>query len=387
MKAGISAIVALGIIGIIWWITSDRDEPVASTVTSAAAKADNPTSAGVASVTALAPTPDAPAPLPLDRMADESRRILTQANLNDRYDDFRKLLANTFDKAALQRLVETMEKLGEEGFPLREEWGYLWYYLARRDPVAAMTLADHFGKEHKWYGDALNAVASRRAQDDPEAAMQWLDSREDIDGKLLDNAILSLVRGLSEVDIEKATAFVMQNFNPKTSGSAHYAVTASILRQRGVPGLNKWFESLPDDAARNRWFPSVSNRLYEAGREVQKTWMLEQAAKPWRNDRAYVDMFMGWAATDPQTAMDFAMQLPPNATGNYTGIGTCAYEWLVKDSPGFQTFYAGLAEGPIKAGILKALQLGVADPDMPNRKNAPARAFLQSIGQMPEAKP
>lgn len=320
---------------------------------------------------------------PLDQIAAQCRRILSMKKLEERYAGFRKLIGNTYDPAALKQIISTMEALGKEGFPLREEWGYLWYVLAGRDAIAAMKLADGFGKDHKWYGTALDAAMSTWAEKDSTAAMNWLNGREDIDGALFESAMLSLVRGLTEVDVDRATAFVMQNFNPKKSGSAQYAVTSAILRQRGVPGLHQWFSTLPDDAARNRWFPSVANRLSEADKELQRQWMMEQASKPWRNDRAYVDMFMGWSDVDPQAAMNFAMQLPPDANGNYTGTGTSAYGWLVKDAPGFAQFYQQLPQGPVKAGILKALKLGVADPDMPNRKNAPARAFLQSIGELP----
>jgi hypothetical protein len=323
----------------------------------------------------------------LDKIAAECRSILTNSNLRDRFLAFRKLLDNTYDPAALRKILATMDALGKEGFPLREEWDYMWYFLAGRDAIATMKLADGLGQTHKWFSTAFNAVTAVRAREDPIEAMHWLNSREDVSEKVIEGAALNIVRSLAATDVAKATEFVRNNFPPKKSGSAQYAVTSTILRQKGVPGLHEWFAALPDDAARQQWFPSMSNRLAEADKEVQQKWLAEQASKPWRNDRAYVDALMAWADVEPEGAMAFAMKLPPTAEGNYTGLGTSAYGWLVKDAPGFAQFYAGLPDGPHKTAILKALQLGVADPDMPNRKNAPARAFLESLGALPLAKP
>ena len=382
------ALGAMVALGMVWWmVPSDVTTVVPSP------RSQSPVPAQPAVISSGSKIPPAPSivlsapadlakPDPELELQHQCRAVLALANATERMAAFEKLLAATTSKAGIKGILQALIEIRKTGRNFDSEWGKFWHVVGHRDPKAAIAMAESYGPGEKWYPGAVWIAIQEWAGLDPQAAMKWLDGNQSLTGNALDGATLNLIHGYATRDLKAATDYALKiiRTDDPIFGDAAYALTRSALEQGGTAGLFSWFDALPSDALRERLFGSIASRLYELDPEQQRAWLAAQASKPYRNDDTYRNMIGGWAQNDPRAAMDFAVQLPLSPQSHtYVGLAYAAYEWLVKDPEGFNSYFQTLPPGDLRTGMINAIKGPLADKNFPNKKREPAVKFLEGV--------
>jgi hypothetical protein len=388
------SICALAFTGLAWWWGNRAATPTTHEVARPKKEEQKPNQTPGETVKTATHQPQenatekaaATAPLAPTTSADVGRQcdaILATDGTAKRLLDFAKLVASTHDEAGLRAILASFLARYKAGKRNSEEWGTFWSEMVSRDPRMAAALIDSYGDEPKWQAGGLAMVAYEWAKKDPQAVIDWLTSHTNLTDHAFDAATVNLIAGYADKDASAAAVYALSVIKKgdKLWGDTSWVLTNAAMQAGGAKGLQRWYDSLPDDVARERLFYSVAQRMGRESLETQVQWLTTQATNAQRDDRSYRETAATWAETDPAAALTWVFNLPPSAKENgIVGVGYAAFPWLVKDVAGFTQHYQTLPQAQ-QQEIAKVVRIVVNDPKNTAEKRDAGAVFLKNIGQ------
>jgi RNA polymerase sigma factor (sigma-70 family) len=263
--------------------------------------------------------------------------VLTWANTN--------LTGDAYDNAATQALDE----------------------ISISDPASAVAALTQLSDPNV-VNKVIPAIASNWANQDPQAALAWVQSLPTDSTDTRSSAIAAVLRG-TNYDPVSAAAYIQQNFatDPAFNKLATQVVTS--WSQSDPQAALTWAESLPLGEAQSDAVNAAITQL--ANVDPQTAWNDAQQLSGSAQDTAMVNVINAWVNQQPAQAAAALANLPQGAD-LATATGDVAKSWLSQNPNAASQWIDTLPQGDARDSAVTQLIASVS-------KNDPASAFNWAV--------
>jgi len=248
------------------------------------------------------------------------------------------------DDAAQPEDASALKKVGSE--PTRVRKVVTPDQLAETPPAAATA------------GDSFLAEARRRAEADPEAAMQWLQSQSTGTERL--RGMLEVVALWAAEDSESALLWLESN----AQGLARLETLDSgveLWAERDPEAAADWIDGMASDGSQLAAAKSLAAKWVESDPEAAAKWVSGLPDDPVRAEatRALAE---AWVRKDPEAASVWAFE-EAEFNGNYELLNTTIREFSKQSPEDAEAFVRGMAEAAHSNIALASHVVGRAEQD------------------------
>ncbi len=289
-------------------------------------------------------------------LLENCRRILslTGGDRKQQIDAFLAGLESEADWLAVQKCISEAAEAGNE---FSYAWTAYWKQLSTKNCALAVAWLNDLPVNHRWYCEAAEEVVEAWAGKAPTEAQQWLDKNQAIPDEYVTLIVKKLIRGYANYDPVQAATYASKIFQPNEIDfrNVTFDISKAVFVRNGEEGLRAWFDAIPTEF-RRQYFGSVGNRLGSKDTALQRKWLEDQVASPFRDNKAYDNYIKTSAETDPKSALEFALSIPPHVSdGTSVSVGTAVESWLRRGSMGLQDYLKAMPESSSKEAISREL--------------------------------
>lgn len=227
-------------------------------------------------------------------------------------------------------------------------------------PRRAMALPDVSGDSASAYiaSDPFLAEARRRAEEDPEAAMQWLQSQSTGTERL--RGMLEVVALWAAEDSESALLWLESN----AQGLARLETLNSgveLWAQQNPEAAAGWIDGMASDGSKLAAAKSLAAKWVESDPEAAAKWVSGLPNDPVRAEatRALAE---AWVQQDPEAASVWAFE-EAEFNGNYELLNTTIREFSKQSPEDAEAFVRSMAEAGHSNIALASHVVGRAEQD------------------------
>ncbi len=208
--------------------------------------------------------------------------------------------------------------------------GLLNYRWGEMDGEGAVDAASQARGRESGYGTVI--ALSGWAKTDPDAAMEWINSKEDLDGPQRNRFMRGAISGIAASDADAATKLVEELAINEERGIGRYVQT--IAREKikeGSAAAEQWMASLSTPELRSDALGTILDHMRRNSTDDARNLAIRYANEPSASD-AISDF--AYSLTDDgntQEAIDFASALPAGKVRNETIRGV--YSELTREDP------------------------------------------------------
>jgi hypothetical protein len=350
-----------------------NDPGAAATQTGASASrsgsgpaADGRNSSGRAGNNAADARPLAPAGS--QEFGDSVRSIFREVNETKRMAMFEKMLARA-SPAHLAEIVTLVHENDLAGNASNGEWSRLWQHWGDTDALGALQFIA--GKDWTGWNEMAPSEAKRQAitnwvQTDPTAALQYFSGCGDIE-KGDRSLVFPLVRGLANEDPDAAAQWLFKS--GLGMRDEFRAVVDSLRRQRGMDGADAWFDQVSQSGAPAKDLAGLAQSIVSSRQDFEPekaaAWVDAHLQEPWLDASGVVDSTArAYVARDPEAAMNWAQDKVETDAASITYS-----QWCRKDLQGATGWLDSHTDSPAypMAATLGVQYLATKDPDAATR--------------------
>lgn len=239
----------------------------------------------------------------------------------------------------LAALVDLIRRNDPRDFGQSAEWAQLWDFWSDRDAPGALKFIaakdwKGWGSKTPW-GEDIKTAAQRAAMihlaaSDPQAAVKYLeDSGEAAAGNR--SMVYPLVRGWADQDPEAAAQWVLNQPGYAMAGE-YRAVLNAYRRLHGEAAADQWFDQMTQGSVPAEHLPGMAQALVAQrvalDPQAAADWLTAHATAPWLDKSGVVgDVANAYGKADPEAAMAWAGR--NSLDGAQTQIFT---DWCARDS-------------------------------------------------------
>jgi hypothetical protein len=293
-------------------------------------------------------------PLTAQQIEDLARDAFTDPNPLTRNQAFSKLLASMTPEN-VQALMASLKTNRADG----HQWNLFLYAWGSMDPAGALAHADTLEGGQKF--GFLNQTLPGWASKDPAGAIAWLEGMKEGDEKNRFRG--SLVGGLADHDIGKATAYVMERVKAgdKMAGEFLQTVTGEALRKNGPVGAAAWGATLPDGPLKGSALDQIAGAYTRQDPAAAAAWAAQYANADY-GARIIEEVSDNWAARDPKAAIAWLDTLNEGASKS-EGTYSALREWTRRDALAASQYLAAMPASTTKDSAVSGFARSLARED------------------------
>lgn len=280
--------------------------------------------------------------------SDSVRSIFQETSEEKRMFLFGKML----DRATPSHLAEVVGLIRENdlrGNDSSGEWSRLWARWGETDAPGALQFIA--GKDWTGWGRTAPEEAKKKAmtfwaQTDPLAAVRYFEQSGEIEKG--DRSLVSpIVRGLANQDPEAAADWIFKS--GLGMRDEYRSVIDALRRQKGMEGADAWFDAASLSGAPTKDLAGLAQAIVSSRQDFDPaqaaSWVEKHLTAPWLEQSGVVDSTArALADKDPEMAMNWA-----NRNEMPSAAGVSFMEWLRKDSGNATAWLDTHSDSPVYA--------------------------------------
>ena len=223
----------------------------------------------------------------------------------------------------------------------REEYQMLVYAWAAFGPQAALEFVSEKANSRSINrNDLLRPLVTSWASNDPDQALQWLNSLpEDMHAA---NLMSGLIEGWATKDPYAAAEYLQANVEPGQHRERLAGEIVSHLFKQDPMQAVTWAEAQDDLAFRGEAFEELAEDWASVNPQGLADWLGNYVDQPYSLE-AFEDLARGWVSRDPDAATAFFQNLP-DGPAKERGIYEMAVTWGGEDLAALGEWLNGLED-------------------------------------------
>ena len=268
---------------------------------------------------------------------------------------FAQLLAQ-LDPENIESAMDTLRENADGQAPFRN-MGLLTYAFGAMDGEKAIEYAQ--GIEGRGSVFTTSSALSGWASNDPQAAMAWLQSRENLEGMEKAMFARGLVNGLAQTDLNMATEYAL-SVGDADMQRQFFDVIAREQMNKGIEAASAWANTLPDDAKSDALY-NIARQFTRDDLDAAAKWASNYATEPYGNF-AVAEVADELSERDPLAAIDWLNSLP-TGDAQSSGMAATFREWGRNDPTAASEYLVAMPDGASKDQAVGAFAATIARED------------------------
>lgn len=284
--------------------------------------------------------------------------------------------AQTNPEAALELAMSDLMPANDRTYIISQAMS-IW---AGKDQAAALAWANQL-PEGNYRRSALLSIASKMAQDDPQAAIdfamkeangqtrtqmlsgvlqQWLTSDPYAGARWIQNnhdtvqaaTLQNLVTSLGNNSPEQALSMVSWLPEGQMQQSSYQSIASNWARNDPT-AAESWLRSMPEGAERDQFLRGYVNGLASVN-AVQASYQVERLPDGPVKNQLLQSVANQWARTDPDAAIDWLAQATPGNARD-KALANAIQQWTYADSYAASSWVSGLPVGKTRDTVVQQI--------------------------------